>query len=169
LRRGFACSAVGLFGDTPNNLPGGAFRAGSLQSAGYAIFVSSGGRPALVSQRAEVSGISVFFKLVLGTDETDPSMAKGPAHFRLITRTMGFSEEDMPNEAWLIGDGAYDMQVAREARIHAIGRLTGDNAAQLREAGANVLIKDLTDLLPLLDGSLPKGSDPRWRHRRDPS
>jgi phosphoglycolate phosphatase-like HAD superfamily hydrolase len=63
----------------------------------------------------------------------------------------------MPNEAWLIGDGAYDMQVAREARIHAIGRLTGDNAAQLREAGANVLIKDLTDLLPLLDGSTLEG------------
>jgi phosphoglycolate phosphatase-like HAD superfamily hydrolase len=42
------------------------------------------------------------------------------------------------------------MQVARDAGMTAVGRVTNGNQAALRAAGAHFLVPDLTQLPPLL-------------------
>jgi len=49
-----------------------------------------------------------------------------------------------------VGDGEGDMALAKAAGIVAIGRLTGDNEAELGEAGADYVIRELNELEPLL-------------------
>lgn len=121
-----------------------------LQVAGYALAVSSGGRPDFARARAKRAGIDGFFRLILGTDDADSEMAKGPGHFRMIREALGLPQDEFRASAAMVGDGAFDMQVASREGITAIGRLTGDNGRELRDAGAEYLIADLTDLLSLL-------------------
>jgi phosphoglycolate phosphatase len=125
----------------------------TLAARGFEMFVSSGGRPDLVTGRARRAGIADFFRLLLGTEDANPNMAKGPSHFRLFAEALGIAASELPSRAWMVGDGPYDMQVARQAGIRAIGRLTGANAEELRRAGAVAHIRDLSDLLNLLDQS----------------
>jgi phosphoglycolate phosphatase-like HAD superfamily hydrolase len=73
-------------------------------------------------------------------------MAKGPGHFRLIREALGLTEGDLRDRGVFIGDGVYDMQVARDAAIVGVGRLTGENGATLREAGVDYVIGNLTEL-----------------------
>jgi phosphoglycolate phosphatase-like HAD superfamily hydrolase len=77
-------------------------------------------------------------------------MAKGPGHFRLIREALGLQDGDLRQHGVFVGDGVYDMEVARAAGILAVGRLSGDNAATLRGAGADHLIRSLADLEPIL-------------------
>jgi phosphoglycolate phosphatase-like HAD superfamily hydrolase len=123
----------------------------TLKTAGYALFVSSGGRPDFANTRAERAGIDGFFRLILGTDDNEPNMAKGAPHFRIIRESLDLPDADFRASTAMIGDGPFDMQVGKIAGLTAIGRLTGDNAQQLREAGAEFIIADLEDLLRFLD------------------
>ncbi|HLF72121.1 MAG TPA: HAD family hydrolase [Dehalococcoidia bacterium] len=119
----------------------------------FEMFISSGGRTEYARIRAEHGGIAGFMRLILGTDEEVPGMAKGPGHFALFADALGISAEALSGRAWFIGDGPFDMQVAREAGIFALGRLTGDNGQQLRQAGADVLVSDLREVRALLQGA----------------
>ena len=50
----------------------------------------------------------------------------------------------------MTGDGAFDMQVARQAGMTAVGRLTGNNADALYNAGAQFVVEDLYGLESIL-------------------
>jgi phosphoglycolate phosphatase-like HAD superfamily hydrolase len=136
--------------ETPRLFPEVAPIIDTLQSDGYVMFVSSGGRTEVAQRRIAAAGIEPNFRFVQGTDEDVQGMAKGPAHYDVFARLLSISVAELCSRAWLIGDGPFDMQVARESGIRAIGRLTGDNRQQLLDAGADVLIKDLSELTHLL-------------------
>jgi phosphoglycolate phosphatase-like HAD superfamily hydrolase len=121
-----------------------------LQSAGHLMAVSSGGKPALVSRRTAEAGIDGFFRLILGSEDGNPDKAKGPGHFRLISETLGLTAAQLRSEGVFIGDGVYDMQVAREAGMVAVGRVTDGNGETLRLAGAHYLVHDLREMHALL-------------------
>jgi phosphoglycolate phosphatase-like HAD superfamily hydrolase len=137
--------------ETPRLFPEVATVLQTLTNDGYVMFVSSGGRTAVARRRIAAAGIEAHFRHVQGTDEELSGMAKGPAHYGIFAGLLGVSVADLCSQAWLIGDGPFDMHVAREAGIKAIGRLTGDNNRQLVDAGANELIPDLKGLTPLLE------------------
>jgi phosphoglycolate phosphatase len=118
----------------------------SLRRQGHTLVVSSGGKPDFVARNTRITGIDRLFRLVLGTDHGRPHLAKGPGHFRLIREALGLQDPEMRQRGIFIGDGVYDMQVARAAGILAVGRLTGDNAATLLDAGAQHLISSLSEL-----------------------
>lgn len=118
----------------------------ALRAAGHTLVISSGGRPQVARYRALHAGIDEHFALVLGTDEAVEGMAKGPGHFAIMRKSLGLSTVDLSARGVFVGDGVYDMQVAREAGMPAVGRLTGNNAETLRRAGAEYLIEDLNDL-----------------------
>jgi phosphoglycolate phosphatase-like HAD superfamily hydrolase len=103
-----------------------------------------------VARNARLTGIDRLFRLLLGTDAGVPDMAKGPGHFRLIREALGLHENDLRQRSVFVGDGVYDMEVARAACILAVGRLSGGNSAALREAGADYLITSLAELQPIL-------------------
>jgi phosphoglycolate phosphatase len=122
----------------------------SLRVQGHTLIVSSGGRPEFVARNTRLTGIDRLFRLLLGTDAGVPHMAKGPGHFRLIREALGLSDSELSLRGVFVGDGVYDMEVARAASILAVGRLSGDNGATLRDAGADHLIGSLADLEPIL-------------------
>jgi phosphoglycolate phosphatase-like HAD superfamily hydrolase len=122
----------------------------TLHGEGHTLFITSGGRTNVVRERAALGGIDGYFRLILGTDDGIDGMAKGQGHLRQIAADLGISTAQLATHAWLIGDGPFDMEVAREAGITSVGRLTGDNGASLLAAGARFLIRDLTELGRLL-------------------
>jgi phosphoglycolate phosphatase len=93
----------------------------ALDAAGYAMFISSGGRTDFARKRAESAGIAGYFRLILGTDKGVPRMAKGPGHFELISADLAPAQDALRELAAFVGDGPYDMQVAAAAGILAIG------------------------------------------------
>ncbi|HSL68751.1 MAG TPA: HAD family hydrolase [Longimicrobiales bacterium] len=122
----------------------------SLRVQGHTLVVSSGGRPEFVARNTQLTGIDRLFRLLLGTDAGVPHMVKGPGHFRLIREALALHDGDLRQRGVFVGDGVYDMEVARAAGILAVGRLAGDNGSTLREAGADHLISSLSELGPIL-------------------
>jgi phosphoglycolate phosphatase-like HAD superfamily hydrolase len=123
----------------------------SLRGQGHTLVVSSGGKPDFVARNTRLTGIDGYFALMLGSDPETADMFKGPGHFKLIRRTLGVGEDALQRSGVFVGDGVYDMQVARAAGLPAVGRLTGDNGATLLEAGADHLIRGLAELQQILD------------------
>lgn len=121
-----------------------------LRRDGHTLVVSSGGTTESVRRKIRETGVDRLFRLALGTDLNVPGMAKGPGHFDLVTRSLSLTEGELRAGGVFIGDAVYDMQVARDAGIVAVGRLTGDNAETLRRAGAQHLIQDLREMQALL-------------------
>jgi phosphoglycolate phosphatase-like HAD superfamily hydrolase len=93
--------------------------------------------------------VSRHFALILGVDPARPEIGKGAPHFRIAAEALSLSPDEF-RSGFLTGDGAFDMQVAREGGMTAVGRLTGDNEAILRAAGAHFVIRDLRELPPIL-------------------
>ncbi len=112
--------------------------------------VSSGGTTASGRRKLNLTGIEHFFAISLGTDAGIPDMKKGPGHFDLIMKTLDLSEDELRARGVFVGDAVYDMQVARNAGVLAVGRLTGENGEALRQAGAQHLIRDLGEMDALL-------------------
>ena len=69
----------------------------------------------------------------------------------MIAEALSVIPKDLQARGVFIGDGVYDMEVARQAGMTAIGRLTSDNAGVLFAAGAHQVIAGLRELPPLLD------------------
>ena len=121
-----------------------------LRSQGHRLAVSSGSIPGSVERKIRVAGIAGLFEVALGSDEHVPAMAKGPGHFALIAEALATSPAHLRTTGFFIGDGVYDMEIARAAGMTAIGRRTGDNAEVLFRAGAHRVIAGLRELSPLL-------------------
>jgi len=122
----------------------------SLRVQGHTLVVSSGGKSAFVARNTRLTGIDRLFRLILGTDPGVPHMAKGAGHFRLIGEALELHDDELSATGVFVGDGVYDMQVARAAGVLAVGRLTGENHATLLGAGADRLIASLAELEPIL-------------------
>ena len=123
---------------------------GRLHREGHTLIVSSGGTSASVQRKLRLTRLDPLFSLALGTDEGVPEMRKGPGHFELIARSLGLRDHELPARGVFIGDAVYDMQVAREAGMVAVGRVTDGNGETLRLAGAHHLINDLREMHALL-------------------
>ena len=121
-----------------------------LRSNGYSMAVSSGGTTGSVLRKLRLTGIDRFFAAALGTDDGIRDMKKGPGHFDLIRKSLALGEGELEASGVFVGDAAYDMQVACDAGLLAVARLTGDNGEALRQAGAQHLIRDLREMDPLL-------------------
>jgi HAD superfamily hydrolase (TIGR01509 family) len=56
-----------------------------------------------------------------------------------------------PSRSWYVGDSIWDVQAARAAGMQAIGVTSGSaTAGDLEEAGAQLIVNDLTELIPLV-------------------
>ena len=121
-----------------------------LRRDGHTLVVSSGSIPSSVVRKVRVTGIERFCRLVLGSEEGVPGLTKGPGHFALIAEALRITDRELTERGVFVGDGVYDMQIAVEAGMVGVGRLTGENAELLRAAGAHEVIHNLRDLQPLL-------------------
>jgi phosphoglycolate phosphatase-like HAD superfamily hydrolase len=99
--------------------------------------------------RLTAANIRDYFALVFGTD-LPAGMTKGPDHFRRAGEALGLSAEDLTLQSVLVGDAEGDMSIAKTEGCIAIGRITDGNGPELRAAGADYLIGDLSELEPIL-------------------
>jgi phosphoglycolate phosphatase-like HAD superfamily hydrolase len=120
----------------------------SLKAAGYTLVFSSTTHESEVDSRLESAGIRTFFDLVLGVDLVQGRTKAG--HPERAKEALGLSATAFSEASVYVGDTPGDMEVATDAGMVAIGRLTADNEASLRAAGAHYVIHDLTELQPLL-------------------
>ena len=121
-----------------------------LHQEGHSLVVSSGGTSASVERKLRLTRIDHLFRLALGTDEGVPGMRKGPGHLKLVARSLVLRDGELQSRGVFIGDAIFDMQVAREAGIIGVGRVTDGNGETLRLAGAQHLIDDLREIQALL-------------------
>ena len=96
-------------------------------------------------------GLSDSFEVLIGIDEvTRTKPDPEPVHLALAR--LGVA----PEYASLVGDTPEDMQAAVAAGVRAFGVLTGfTDAVQLKRAGAEAVLSDLTGLVELLQQRTP--------------
>jgi phosphoglycolate phosphatase-like HAD superfamily hydrolase len=116
----------------------------------HRLVVTTQGNQQMVEHKLADLDVARHFDLILGVDPARPEIGKGPAHFRLASEALHLAPEEL-RTAVLTGDGAFDMRVAREAGMTAVGRLTNANAEALFAAGAHHVVRDLTELEALLE------------------
>jgi phosphoglycolate phosphatase len=104
-----------------------------------------GGRSLVLTTKHTPLALSLLSHLALDIDEVI-----GGLH------GAGKSDELRKAEAWgYVGDHVNDMREARAAGVIAIGVTTGNNSfAELRQAGASIVLATLEDLPPYIGRSL---------------
>ncbi|MES3034922.1 MAG: HAD family hydrolase [Gemmatimonadota bacterium] len=90
--------------------------------------------------------------LVLATSEDGPARVAvfRTALERACYRVDGHTSASSFDRVVLIGDGVWDIAVARELGVPFVGRGVGSGAARLRDAGAKTVIHDYSDTSAVL-------------------
>lgn len=132
-----------LFVDVPHAIE-------QLWQASYDLAVSSSCPLSVVKSKLSKTGIDAYFSVLLGTDYASPGMTKGETHFQLLRQELELDPVQFRTNSALVGDGEYDMKIAKEAQILAIGRATSSSSDSLRKAGADFVIKSLDQLVSIL-------------------
>ena len=122
-----------------------------LERLGYTLVLSATMNREVMDRRLREAGIRDHFRLLMGAHPTR-AVLKGAEHFSIAATELGLSLRELVRRAVRVGDSPYDMLLAREAGIVAIGRASSEDAAALRAAGADHVIADLWELAPLLAG-----------------
>jgi phosphoglycolate phosphatase-like HAD superfamily hydrolase len=122
----------------------------TLWEAGYQLAVTSGCSPHVVEYKLKATGISDFFSIKLGTDRNIPQMVKGNGHFNFIRSQLDISLSYFQSNTAFIGDSNYDMNLGLEAGILTIGRVTHNNASELKSNGGLFVVNSLNDLITML-------------------
>ena len=91
-------------------------------------------------------GISRFFDVMVARDLVE-GVKPNPAHLSRVLEELGVR----PEEAAVVGDTPFDIRCAKKVGALAIGITTGRaTEEELRRAGADFIIRYLSELLPLL-------------------
>ncbi|MGH6787982.1 MAG: HAD-IA family hydrolase [Novosphingobium sp.] len=125
--------------------PGIAELVGRLHAAGWTLGVATGKSDRGLEHCLAMHGLSAHFA-TLQTADRHPSKPH-PAMLQAALAETGAA----PGEAVMIGDTAYDIEMARAAGVRAIGVDWGYHAAsELREAGAEAVAATPAELWELL-------------------
>jgi len=121
-----------------------------LSRAGYRLAISSGSSPDNVAEKLRHAALRGYFTVVLGSDYENGILLKGAEHFEQIKKKLNVSDAYFIENTLAVGDGPHDMEIAREAKVRAVGIARNNNEQELRQAGAHYLIYDLDGLLDIL-------------------
>jgi len=107
--------------------------------------ISTGGAPR-VERFLEHFGVRELFKVVVGS-QTTRRMKPHPEPLLYAAQVMGVD----PKACVMIGDTTIDMRCGRLAGAQTVGVLCGfGTQAELKEAGANLILRTTSDLLGIL-------------------
>ena len=85
-------------------------------------------------------------------------VSAGKPNPEMLTKAMAESGA-APAATAMVGDTTYDIQMARNAGVHAIGVSWGyHDVAELRAAGAHAIIDDFADLTGILEGLIKEAA-----------
>lgn len=114
-----------------------------LNQKGIKLFAMTGSRGSHTIKRFEQNKILQFFSLILGSEK----IPKGPRHIEEFSKFCNVPLKHFSRSAFLCGDAAHDMEIAKEAGIYPIGITNTVSSDRLRSAGASTIIKNFKDLL----------------------
>lgn len=121
-----------------------------LHGAGYLLAVATGKSRRGLDQSLEESGLGDFFHATRCADETFSK-----PHPQMLQEILT-DLDVLPDDAVVIGDTEYDMQMARSAQVDAVGVSHGVHAAErLLDQGALRCFDDLFELTGWLHSASP--------------
>lgn len=111
-----------------------------LQESGVLLYISTSAEQDEIDSLAGHFGLGQICHGIYGSR---PSFSKGPDHAREVIELHGLSHADVAG----VGDDVVDMELFRAAGIHPIGITGTRSRAELEEAGAEIVIDSLEDIL----------------------
>jgi HAD superfamily hydrolase (TIGR01509 family) len=150
-----AGARFGELNQQPRPLPGARQILEYLDAAGVTWAIATSSRPEQVQVSVDAVGL-----------RHQPFVADGShvEHAKPAPDLLLAAAEQMgvaPRGTWYVGDSVWDMRAAVSAGMTAVGVVTGATSEDaLREAGAEVIYRDLMSLLVALGGRVEPGDEP---------
>jgi HAD superfamily hydrolase (TIGR01549 family) len=122
-------------------LPGASELCRKLSDDGFAIALASSGKSHFTDDAVETLGIGSIVAAQTSSDDAEESKPEAD----ILVATLDRLEVDT---AVVVGDTPYDVEAAKRLGLRCLAVLTGGfSTAELEEAGAAVVVNDLTELL----------------------
>ena len=107
--------------------------------------MSTGSRTAVSKERLAKLDLLRYFSVILGSNE----IPKGPKHIEEFAKSVNLPTEEFAKQSFYCGDGVRDMKIAKMFGIYAIGVAQTLSKEKLLEAGADVAVDKIEDVLKL--------------------
>ena len=116
-----------------------------FKTKGYKVFITSGSGTGPMMKRLYEVGIFPYIDCLLGFD----IYKKGPKHIEMLAEKEGLSLNQFALQSVYFGDGPGDMRLAKNAGLFAIGVAHTVNPELLTEAGADLVLAKIGDVLEM--------------------
>jgi phosphoglycolate phosphatase len=118
----------------------------ALKASDIKITIASSKRRHLIETVLDYHKLSHFFSLIVGAQDVQ-NHKPHPESVHLTLQKMDFTAED----AVVIGDSTYDLDMARGANVDAIGVTTGIHTTEiLATSQPKYIVKGLDEVLPII-------------------
>ena len=114
-----------------------------LRKKGVKMFITSGTKTDILDRRLKETNLGHYFTMVLGSE----IVLKSIAHIISFAEAIGISSNDFASQGCIVGDGSGDMKLACKANMLAVGITRTVNTDALRQAGADVVVGSLSELV----------------------
>jgi phosphoglycolate phosphatase-like HAD superfamily hydrolase len=112
-----------------------------LAGKGVRIVVSSGSDTKEL-ERILLKDLKMPISLILGSD----IYKKGNSHIARIKEFFGLTAKELSERGVFLGDGSFDMSLARQNKIFAVGITNTLNEQALLKSGANVVVRSIEEI-----------------------
>lgn len=116
-----------------------------MANEGVVLFISTGSQTQKTKERLAQAGLLDYFSLVYGSSEIE----KGPRHIEAFAEHYDLSLGEFSQQSFFFGDGPGDMKIAKMCKMQAIGVTNTFDKKYLLDAGADIVVDKINDLLPL--------------------
>jgi len=116
-----------------------------LYNKNVLLFISTGSTTECSKERLVKSDLLKYFSVILGSNK----ITKGPEHIKGFAKFVNLPTEEFARRSFYCGDGIRDMEIAKMFEIYAIGIAQTIEKDDLLEAGADVVVDKIGDVLKL--------------------
>ena len=116
-----------------------------LHDKGIKIFLTSGSQVEGITESMKQFGMDKYIHFMMGGYE----IPKGPKHIEKFAKLAGLSVSEFSRQSFYCGDGARDMEIAKMFGIYAIGVAQTVSKEKLLEAGADVAVDRIGEMIEL--------------------
>jgi len=111
----------------------------------FTLFITTGSQTFATKKKLKKEGVANCFNFILGSSE----IPKGPKHIEEFAKSVNLSVEEFSSRVFYCGDGSRDMEIAKMFNIYAIGIAQTLSKQKLFDAGADVVVNKIGDVLDL--------------------
>lgn len=132
----------------PNTFVGSVELLKKLKKQGKKIVLSTGAPQSEAEEVVVSNNLDLVVDLAMG--HVDSEFSKGKGHFQKVLREFGVEKKDII----FVGDGAKDVQIAKNSSIDCIGVINNantDSRENLKKANPNMIVENISDLTNLIE------------------